>query len=78
MLGTITMTVIMSVLNYFIILPAYTWFLNSPAMSSDIMRQTIVTAILPFNVIKGIVVTIVFVALFSRLKVWVFAKMKNA
>ena len=76
--GTITMTVIMSVLNYFIILPAYTWFLNAPAMSSDIMRQTIVTAILPFNVIKGIVVTIVFVALFSRLKVWVFAKMKNA
>ena len=40
MLGTITMAVIMSVLNYFIILPAYTWFLNSPAMSSDIMRQT--------------------------------------
>ncbi|MGR3777575.1 ECF transporter S component [Bacillus paramycoides] len=78
MLGTITMTVIMSVLNYFIILPAYTWFLNSPAMSSDVMRQTIITAILPFNIIKGIVVTIVFVALFSRLKVWVFAKMKNA
>ncbi|MDM5154105.1 ECF transporter S component [Bacillus sp. DX1.1] len=78
MLGTISMTLIMSVLNYFIILPAYTWFLNSPAMSSGVMRQTIVTAILPFNLIKGIVVTVVFVALFSRLKVWVFTKMKNA
>ena len=52
--------------------------LNSPAMSSEAIRTTVVTAILPFNLIKGIVVTIVFVALFSRLKVWVFAKMKNA
>ncbi len=72
------MALIMSVLNYFIILPAYTWFLNSPAMSSGAMRQMIVTAILPFNLVKGIAVTVVFVALFSRLKVWVFAKMKNA
>ncbi|MRR41066.1 ECF transporter S component, partial [Bacillus anthracis] len=78
MLGTITMALIMSVLNYIIIFPAYTWFLNSPAMSSEAIRTTVVTAILPFNLIKGIVVTIVFVALFSRLKVWVFAKMKNA
>lgn len=78
MLGTITMALIMSVLNYIIIFPAYTWFLNAPAMSSEAIRTTVVTAILPFNLIKGIVVTIVFVALFSRLKVWVFAKMKNA
>ncbi|PED08042.1 ECF transporter S component [Bacillus pseudomycoides] len=78
MLGTVTMSIIMSVLNYFIILPAYTWFLNQPAMSSSGMRQIIVAAILPFNLIKGIVVTVVFVALFSRLKVWVFAKMNNA
>ncbi|WP_439744428.1 ECF transporter S component [Bacillus pseudomycoides] len=78
MLGTVTMSIIMSVLNYFIILPAYTWFLNQPAMSSSGMRQMIVAAILPFNLIKGIVVTVVFVALFSRLKVWVFAKMNNA
>lgn len=78
MLGVILMTVIMSVLNYFIILPAYTWFLDYPAMSSAGMRQTIITAILPFNIIKGIVVTIVCIPLFSRLKVWVFTKMKNA
>ncbi|WP_459501546.1 ECF transporter S component [Bacillus sp. C1] len=78
MLGTVMMSIIMGVLNYFIILPAYTWFLDQPAMSSSSMRQTVVAAILPFNLIKGIVVTIVFVALFSRLKVWLFAKMKNA
>ncbi|MFD0768568.1 ECF transporter S component [Bacillus sp. CGMCC 1.60114] len=78
MLGVVCMSLIMSVLNYFIILPAYTWFLGQPAMSNSVMRQTIVAAILPFNLIKGIIVTIIFVPLFSRLKVWVFAKMKNA
>ncbi|MEI4830447.1 ECF transporter S component [Bacillus sp. FJAT-53711] len=78
MFGTIVMTVIMSVLNYFIIFPAYTWFLGQPAMSNGAMRQIIVAGILPFNIIKGIIVTIIFVPLFSRLKVWVFAKMKNA
>lgn len=78
MLGTITMTVIMSVLNYFVVLPAYTWFLDQPAMSSEEMRQMIIVAILPFNIIKGIVVTVVCIPLFSRLRVWVFAKMNNA
>ncbi|MEC2645912.1 riboflavin transporter FmnP, partial [Bacillus thuringiensis] len=52
--------------------------LKSPAMTSEAIRTPVVTAIVPLNLIKGIVVTIVFVALFSRLKVWVFAKMKNA
>ncbi|MGF9966718.1 ECF transporter S component [Bacillus rhizoplanae] len=78
MLGVICMSLIMSVLNYFIIFPAYTLFLGQPAMSNDAMRQIIVAGILPFNIIKGIILTIIFVPLFSRLKVWVFTKMKNA
>jgi riboflavin transporter FmnP len=77
-IGTTTMTLIMSILNYFIILPAYTWFLNMPAMSAEATRQLIVTGILPFNIIKGTIITVVFVLLFSRLKVWIGAKMNNA
>lgn len=69
--GTITMTVMMSILNYFIILPAYTFFLNAPAMSSAEARGLIVAGIMPFNLIKGIVVTLLFIVLFSRLKPWV-------
>ncbi|MFD3446147.1 ECF transporter S component [Microbacteriaceae bacterium 4G12] len=76
--GTTLMTLIMSVLNYFIIFPAYTLFLGAPAMSSAAIRQVIVTGILPFNIIKGIIVTIVFILLFSRLKVWLQTKMSNA
>ncbi len=70
-IGTITMTVMMSILNYFVILPAYTFFLNMPAMSSTEAKGLIVAGILPFNLIKGIVVTLLFTVLFSRLKPWV-------
>jgi riboflavin transporter FmnP len=65
------MTVMMSILNYFIILPAYTFFLNMPAMSSAEAKGLIVVGIMPFNLIKGIVVTLIFTVLFSRLKPWV-------
>ncbi|EIJ78718.1 hypothetical protein PB1_14209 [Bacillus methanolicus PB1] len=66
--GTIVMSVLMSVLNYFVILPAYTFFLNAPAMSAPETRQLIVTAILPFNIIKGFLLSIVFMLIFSRLQ----------
>jgi riboflavin transporter FmnP len=70
-MGAIIMAVIMSVLNYYVILPAYTYFLNAPAMSGIQTRQMIVTAIFPFNVVKGIVTGIVFMLLFARLQGWI-------
>jgi riboflavin transporter FmnP len=70
-ISSAVMAVIMSVLNYYLILPAYTWFLNSPAMSSAQTRQMIVTAILPFNVVKGIIMSAVFFLLFTRMKPWI-------
>ncbi|MDG4656065.1 ECF transporter S component [Ectobacillus antri] len=76
--GTTLMTLIMSVLNYYIIFPAYTWFLGFPAQSSEQIRQVVVTGILPFNIIKGAIVAIVFVLLYSRLRVWLESKMQNA
>ncbi|WP_046173746.1 ECF transporter S component [Domibacillus indicus] len=65
--GVVSMSVIMSILNYFVILPAYTLFLGSPAMSGTEMRQTIVAGILPFNLVKGIIVGTVFYMIFARL-----------
>ena len=52
-IGTCLMSVIMSVLNYFVLLPAYTFFLNMPVMSGPEIRQYIVAGILPFNLVKG-------------------------
>jgi riboflavin transporter len=70
-IGTMVMAVIMSVLNYVVILPAYTFFLNFPAMSAPEMRTMIVTGILPFNILKGIIISIVFMLIFTRMRTWV-------
>ncbi|WP_066294129.1 ECF transporter S component [Bacillus sp. FJAT-29937] len=70
-IGTAIMAVMMSILNYFIILPAYTFFLNMPAMSAPEMRTMIVTGILPFNIVKGLIITIVFMLIFARMSTWI-------
>lgn len=69
--GTIIMAVLMSFLNYFVFLPAYTFFLNSPAMSGPETRQMIVTGILPFNITKGVLISVVFMLIFMRMSTWI-------
>lgn len=65
--GAFTMTILMAVLNYFLILPAYTWFLNYDQMSSEMMTQLIVTGITPFNLIKSAIVAGLFFMLYLRI-----------
>lgn len=71
--GTIIMALGMSVLNYFFILPAYGWF-----MGWDINDQfkwiSVIAGILPFNIIKGIIVGLLFVPVFIRMKSWIERK----
>jgi Protein of unknown function (DUF1393). len=55
----------MSILNYFVFLPMYAYFLNL-----QMPANIIVTAILPFNLVKGIIVSIVFLLLFSKMDHW--------
>lgn len=69
--ATLIMAVLMSILNYFIILPAYTFFLNMPAMSAPETRQLVVSAILPFNIVKGLIVTAMFMIIYVRLQTWI-------
>ncbi|MBM7701686.1 ECF transporter S component [Metabacillus iocasae] len=69
--GTMAMAILMSVLNYYVLLPAYTIFLQAPALSSDEARQLIITGILPFNFIKGIVTGAIFVFLFTKMRTWI-------
>lgn len=69
--GTIIMSLLMSVLNYYVVLPAYTLFMNWDAMSSQETRQFVTTAILPFNILKGGLITIVFTLLYIRMKTWI-------
>jgi riboflavin transporter len=64
------MALMMSVLNYYVFLPAYTIFLGAPAMSAPETKALVVSAILPFNAVKGSMITIVFMLLFARLHQW--------
>lgn len=68
--GTLAMGIMMSILNYFVILPAYTFFLGFPAMSAPETRLIVVTGILPFNIIKGVIMSSIFMLLFIRMQVW--------
>jgi riboflavin transporter len=73
--STIVMTIGMSVLNYFFVLPAYAWFMEAPEMALPTVKLTTVLAgILPFNLIKGIFVAILFIPLFIKLKPWLDQK----
>ncbi|WP_080845414.1 ECF transporter S component [Cytobacillus gottheilii] len=76
--GSIIMAIMMSVLNYLVILPAYTFFLNAPAMSAPEMRTMIVTGILPFNIVKGLLIAAVFMLIYSKMSVWITKQNQNA
>ncbi|WP_079509595.1 ECF transporter S component [Mesobacillus jeotgali] len=69
--GTASMAILMSVLNYYVFLPAYTMFLNMPAMSGPETKQFIVAGVLPFNFVKGIMMSLVFMLIFTRMKTWI-------
>ncbi|RYG74515.1 ECF transporter S component [Lentibacillus lipolyticus] len=76
--GTIIMAVGMSVLNYYIVLPAYAWFMGAPEMAASTAKWVAVSAgVLPFNMIKGVVVGMLFVPVFVKMKSWIEQKQMN-
>ncbi len=73
--STVVMAIGMSILNYFVVLPAYAWFIDSPEMAIPTVKYyTVMGAILPFNFIKGIIVALLLVPLFIKLKPWLEQK----
>lgn len=67
-IGTAVMAVLMSVLNYFVILPAYLKLMHFDVGN---VKDYILAGILPFNIIKGILVAIIFMLLFSKMQSWI-------
>ncbi|MER2063151.1 MAG: ECF transporter S component [Alkalibacterium sp.] len=65
--STLSLTVMMSVLNWLFIAPAY-----MAVMGFDVgpMRTYLMLAVVPFNLIKGILVGPVFFVAFNKLKPW--------
>lgn len=73
--GTIVMAIGMSILNYIVILPVYAWFMGMEEMKIQSVKQFAVLAgILPFNILKGIIVGCLFVPLFIKMRSWIEKK----
>lgn len=72
--GTIIMAIGMSVLNYVFVLPAYAWFMGWEDMNSAARWTAVSLGVLPFNIIKGIIVGMLFVPLFVKLRTWIEQK----
>ena len=73
--GTVIMAVGMSILNYIVILPIYAWFMGMEEMKIASVKLTaVVFGILPFNMIKGVLVGLLFVPLFTKMRSWIESK----
>lgn len=66
--GTFVMSLGMSLLNFVAFLPMYSYFLGWGTFD---MKETIVLGILPFNIVKGIMLMIVAFLLFRTMRVWI-------
>jgi riboflavin transporter len=75
--GTLVMAVVASVFNYYVLLPLYETVLHFPvsavvAMTSKVngavidVKTLIVYSILPFNLIKGVVVSIIAIIMYKK------------
>src|SRR5699024_4568782 len=71
--GTIIMAVGMSVLNYFVIPPAYALFMGWN-MSAYAKWISVIVGVLPFNLLKGIIVGLLFVPIFMKMRSWIEQK----
>ena len=66
-IATIIMTLVLSILNYFVLLPLYGMIMNLSDVANNL--KIIVTAgIIPFNLIKGFLIAIIFLLLYPRIK----------
>lgn len=75
--GTAAMAIGMSVLNYFVFLPMYTYFLGMPPVTGDALYQMIVFGILPFNFVKGFLLLAVSLMLYRTMEKWILQQQKK-
>ena len=82
-LGLVTgigaMTIFMSIANYLVITPLYLKFfgLSADQMLGMTLAKYVAIGIVPFNIIKGIIVSAVFLALYTKLLPWVSKKQRE-
>jgi len=68
LVGTVVMSIGMAALNYVAFLPMYGYFMN---FYVEDMLGTAVTAILPFNILKGVMLIVIVTLLYRTMKNWI-------
>lgn len=66
-MATLVMTIVLSILNYFVLLPLYGMIFNLTDVFNN-LKVIIISGIVPFNIIKGIIISIIFIFLYKRLR----------
>lgn len=74
--GTLLMTLVMSLANYFVITPLYLYFFNVNAAGflGMSLARYVAVGIVPFNLAKGFIVSIVFLVVHAKLLPWLALK----
>lgn len=70
--GIVSLTVVMSLMNYFVTLPLYLKVMNFDIGMA--YGKYIVSVVVPFNLIKGAIVSTVFIAVHAKLLPWLSKK----
>lgn len=65
--ATLVTAILMSIVNYWVILPAYAFLINWTVEGPE-KTALVLYGIGPFNLLKGLIVALVFVPLYRRLK----------
>ena len=73
--SVILMTSLLSIFNYYVLLPVY-YALMDFSIEGPILKNTIVSAIIPFNLLKGTIISIIFALVFSKMHVWITKQMQ--
>jgi riboflavin transporter FmnP len=70
----------MSVANYFVITPVYLMLfgLNAQQFLGMSLGKYILIGIVPFNLIKGFLVSVVFMVLYAKLLPWLSKKQRQS
>lgn len=65
LLATVSLTTVLTVLNWFVLIPAYKYVL-----SFDVgpIRPYLVAGVIPFNLLKGVIVSVAFFSLFPKIQ----------
>ncbi|MHC5269698.1 ECF transporter S component [Enterococcus sp. LJL98] len=74
--GILSMSLVLSIANYFIITPLYLFFFGVTAdqFLGMSLASYVVVGIFPFNLIKGMMVSVVFLVLHAKLLPWLAKK----